>query len=115
MFFKIMNLKGYRKIKIPFPLIDIYSIKWDRGVQSKIHDHSKYGCIMFLYKGLLKENIYKENIYSNKLDIIKTNIYTAPNITYINDKIGYHDIKSIKESESIHFYFPKGHKTNIYN
>ena len=110
MFFKIMNFQGYRKIKIPFPFIDIYRIKWDRGVQSSIHDHSKYGCIMFLYKGLLKENIY-----SHDLIIKKTNNHTSPKITYINDKIGYHDIKSLKDSESIHFYFPKGHKTNIYN
>mgnify|MGYP003682091745 FL=1 len=115
MFFKITNFKGYSKKYFPTPFIDIYKIKWNIGVQSKVHDHSKYGCIMFLYKGIIKENIYKENIHSKNLEIIKTNIHTAPKITYISDKIGYHDVKSLKCSESIHFYFPKGHKTNIYN
>jgi len=110
-----MNFKGYRKKYFPTPFIDIYKIKWNIGVQSKVHDHSKYGCIMFLYKGIIKENIYKENIHSKNLEIIKTNIHTAPKITYISDKIGYHDVKSLECSESIHFYFPKGHKTNIYN
>ena len=115
MFFKNTNFKGYRKKYFPTPFIDIYNIKWNIGVQSKVHDHSKYGCIMFLYKGIIKENIYKENIHSKNLEIIKTNIHTAPKITYISDKIGYHDVKSLECSESIHFYFPKGHKTNIYN
>jgi predicted metal-dependent enzyme (double-stranded beta helix superfamily) len=115
MFFKITNFKGYSKKYFPTPFIDIYKIKWNIGVQSKVHDHSKYGCIMFLYKGIIKENIYKENIHSKNLEIIKTNIHTAPKITYISDKIGYHDVKSLECSESIHFYFPKGHKTYIYN
>jgi len=115
MFFKIINFKGYSKKYFPTPFIDIYKIKWNIGVQSKVHDHSNYGCIMFLYKGIIKENIYKENIHSKKLEIIKTNLHTAPKITYISDKIGYHDVKSLECSESIHFYFPKGHKTNIYN
>ena len=99
MFFKITNFKGYSKKYFPTPFIDIYKIKWNIGVQSKVHDHSKYGCIMFLYKGIIKENIYKENIHSKNLEIIKTNIHTAPKITYISDKIGYHDVKSLKCSE----------------
>ena len=113
MFFKIMNYSGYSKVKYPFPFIDIYKINWLRGKQSEIHDHSKYGCVMFLYRGILKENIYRKNL--DNLEKIKTTIHVAPKITYINDSIGLHDVKSLKKSKSLHFYFPKGHKTNIYN
>jgi len=115
MFFKIMNYCGYSKIKYPFPFIDIYKINWMKGKQSNIHDHSKYGCIMFLYRGILKENIYKKDLVSENLEKIDTRIHVAPKITYINDSIGFHDVKSLKKSNSIHLYFPKGHKTNTYN
>ena len=117
MFFKIMNhnTKKFKKTLIPFPLFDIYKIEWMKGIKSSIHDHSKHGCFMLLYKGILKENIYQRNIHSKKLEIIKTNIHNAPKITYINDKIGFHDVKSLKNSSSIHFYFPKGHKTKYYS
>jgi hypothetical protein len=105
-----MNHKQYHKIYIPFPLIDIYKINWNKNMKSKIHDHSKYGCIMFLYQGILKENIYCKN-----LNRIRTNIHISPKITYINDNIGYHNIKPLKDSKSIHFYFPKNHQTKYFD
>lgn len=110
MFFKIMNHRTYHKIRIPFPFIDVYKITWIKRVQSKIHNHAKFGCVMFLYKGVIKENIYCKN-----LSLKKTNYYTAPSISYINNKIGYHDIKALKGSKSLHFYLPKGHKTRYFN
>ncbi len=110
MFFKIINHRTYHKIKYPFPIIDIYKINWKKRVQTNIHNHAKYGCIMFLYKGLIKENIY-----CNKLSLKKTNYYSAPSISYINNKIGYHDIKVLKDSKSFHFYLPKGHNTKDFN
>jgi len=110
MFFKIFNYKGYSKKNFPFPLIDIFTVKWKRGIQSKIHDHSKYGCIMFLYKGVLKENIYSKNLVH-----LNTRYHKSPSISYINDNIGYHDVKALKSSKSIHFYLPKKHMTKIYN
>ena len=54
----------------------------------------------------------KENIYSKNLNYIRTNIYLSPSISYINNDMGFHSIKPIRESLSIHFYYPKNHKTN---
>ena len=110
MFFKIVNYKGYSKKYLPFPFADLYHIKWKKRIQSKIHDHSKYGCFMILYKGIIKENIYNKN-----LEKIRTNYHVAPKITYINDNIGYHDVKALKKTKSLHIYFPKKHITNTYN
>ena len=37
-----------------------------------------------------------------------------PNISFINDKKGYHSIKALKYSKSLHIYYPKGHNTKSY-
>ena len=101
-----MNIKK----NIPFPLIDIFKFQWKKLLETPIHDHAKHGCIMVLVKGKLKENIYNHShVYE------KTNIYTAPSISYINNKKGYHSVEPLEDSKSYHFYFPKGHKTNYYS
>ena len=95
------------KIKFPFPLIDIYFFKWNHiNKNIGIHNHAKNGCFMFLLKGELKELIYTKNL--NFLSEKKINSF---NYSYISDKKGYHDIIPLKKSYSIHFYYPKNHKT----
>ena len=47
-------------------------------------------------------------------DYIRTNIYLSPSISYINNDMGFHSIKPIRESLSIHFYYPKNHKTKYF-
>ena len=101
-----MNIKK----NIPFPIIDIFKFQWIKNLQTPIHDHAKYGCVMFLVKGKLKEEIY-----SKSHEFKKTIIHTSPSISYINNKKGYHSVKALENSKSYHFYFPKGHKTNYYN
>jgi len=98
------------KQKIYFPFIDIYKITWKYGRHSKIHDHSKHGCIMFLKKGLLEEKIYNKNIIN-----IKSRYILQNSISYIHNDIGYHKIVPVLDSVSFHFYFPKGYKTKIFN
>ena len=78
---------NYTRFKIPFPLIDIYLIKWKPNTISKIHNHSKNGCYLFLLKGNIKEEIY-----SKKLSLIDVNYYSTFDLSYINDEIGYHRI-----------------------
>lgn len=95
---------------IPTPFIDIFKFNWNKNVSTPIHDHAKHGCVMFLFKGKLKEKIYDKNGI-----IKKTSVYSAPNISYINNIIGYHSVTSLEDSKSIHFYFPKGYKTKYYN
>jgi len=97
----------YSKYWIPFPFIDIYFIVWKPNAISKIHNHSKNGCYLFLIKG----NIIEE-IYNKKLKKIGKNIYDNFSLSYINDNIGYHRIKNYNQySYSLHIYHPRNHKT----
>lgn len=104
-----MNIKKNIKKNISFPIIDIFKFQWKKALQTPIHDHAKYGCIMFLVKGKLREDIFDTSrVY------VKYNIHKAPSISYINDKKGFHSVEPLEDSISYHFYFPKGHKTNYY-
>jgi hypothetical protein len=97
----------YNKYRIPFPFIDIYFIVWKPNAISKIHNHSRNGCYLWLLKGNIKEEIYSKN-----LSLINMNYYSTMDLSYINDKIGYHRIINYdKYSYSLHFYHPKNHKT----
>jgi len=110
-FFKIFrNNKINTKTKIPFPIIDIYIFNWNKLKETPIHDHAESGCFLFLLKGEMEEKLYDKN-----LNFIKNNIYKSPNISYINDYKGYHSVKPLKKSKSIHFYYPKNHITKYYN
>ena len=101
----------YKKYWIPFPLVDIYFIVWKPKAISKIHNHSKSGCYLFLLKGNIKEEIY-----SKKLSLINMNYYSTFDLSYINDRIGYHRIiNSNNYSYSLHIYHPKNHKTIYFN
>ena len=90
----------YKKYRFPFPFIDIYFFKWKPNIQTKIHNHSSSGCLMILLNGNLQENIY-----DSSLQLVEKKIYNKfLNISYIYDKIGYHDIQNItsKPSYSLH-------------
>ena len=101
----------YNKYWIPFPFIDIYFIVWKPNAISKIHNHSRNGCYMFILKGDIKEEIYNK-----KLNIIGSNFYSTFDISYINDNIGYHRIKNTnKYSYSLHLYHPKNHITTYFD
>lgn len=102
---------NYTRFKIPFPIIDIYFIKWKPNAISKIHNHSRDGCYLFLLKGNIKEEIYSKN-----LSLIDVNYYSTFDLSYINDDIGYHRIVNANNySYSLHFYYPKNHKTIFYD
>ena len=55
---------NYIRHKIPFPFIDIFFIRWKPNSVSKIHNHSKNGCYLFLLKGDIKEEIYSISVCS---------------------------------------------------
>ena len=101
----------YTKYWIPFPFIDIYFIVWKPNALSKIHNHSKNGCYMFIIKGDIREEIFNK-----KLNIIGSNYYSTFDISYINDNIGYHRIKNTNQySYSLHFYHPRNHITTYFD
>ncbi len=108
MFKKILTSSNIR-IRIPFPIFDVYYFNWHPHVRTKIHDHARDGCLMILLKGGLNEKIYNKN-----LNVISENDYKSPNLSFINDTKGYHSVKALNRSKSIHIYYPKGHITNTY-
>ena len=101
----------YTKYWIPFPFVDIYFIVWQPNTVSKIHNHSKNGCYMFILKGMIREEIYNKN-----LSLINNNYYSTFDKSYIDDNIGYHRIKNSNQySYSLHIYHPKNHVTIYYD
>ena len=83
---------SYTKYKIPFPFIDIFFIVWKPNALSKIHNHSKSGCWMFILKGeitlfdgytILYKKKEKDTQQMEKLSKLKK-----------GDKINYKEIKS---------------------
>ena len=101
----------YLKYKIPFLFYDIFFIIWKPNSFSKIHNHSKNGCYMFILSGNLIEEIY-----SKKLKKIGTNFFSTFNLSYIDDNIGYHKIiNSNNHTYTLNIYRPKNHKTIYYN
>ena len=108
MFQRIMTNSNIKQ-HIPFPVVDIYYFKWVSSVRTTVHDHARNGCLMVLLKGRLNERLY-----SKELEVITENNYKSPNISFINDKKGYHAVKALEESASLHIYYPKGHITKTY-
>ena len=101
----------YTKYWIPFPFVDIYFIVWQPNTVSKIHNHSKNGCHMFILKGMLREEIYTKN-----LSLININYYSTFDKSYIDDNIGYHRIKNSNQyTYSLHIYHPRNHITSYFN
>ena len=108
-FERLLNHSNIRT-RIPFPIFDIYHFNWHTLNRTLIHNHAKNGCLMILIKGALNEKIYDK-----KLNLIEENDYYSPNISFINDKKGYHSVKALKPSNSLHIYYPKGHITEYKN
>ena len=95
------------KIRIPFPLIDVYLFRWGNTQSSSgIHNHAKHGCLLFLLKGKLKETMYGHQL--NKID---STVLKAPSISYMHNSKGFHDVIPLKYGYSLHLYYPKGHQT----
>jgi len=87
-------------------LIEVIVIAWDIDVITGYHKHPKNGCILKVLNGKLTESVLLENKINNK-KIIKNSI------SYIDDKIGIHSIKSLDISYTLHIYSPPGFYNEI--
>ena len=106
MFYQFRNYK----LKIPFPIIDLYLFRWgNTQTSSGIHNHAKHGCFLFLFKGSLKETLY-----NNQLNKIGSTILKAPSISFMHNSKGYHNVRPLKQGYSFHFYYPKNHQTKYF-
>lgn len=92
---------------------DIYDIKWEKNCQSKIHDHPKFGCVVYVYNhGILTEHNYiasKNGIIFDKVKQLKS--------SDIGHKIGnkhLHKIYCDRYAESLHIYMPGNFVTKYY-
>jgi len=105
--------QGYKKILIyDHTLFDVYVIVWDKLGSSKIHDHSKNGCIFRIIEGILSEQIFDKNLVRLRRRIFGKNI-----VGYIDNSNGYHKIMNILEkySVSLHLYSPSGYVANTFD
>ena len=107
------NNQGYKKILIyDHALFDVYVIVWNKLGVSKIHDHSKNGCIFRIVKGILSEQIFNKDLKRINRRILGKDI-----IGYIDNGNGYHKMRNILEeySISIHLYSPRGYIPNTFD
>ena len=83
---------------------EIFVTCWLPNQETKIHNHSKNGCLIKILEGNMKEITY--NTGSHK--VIGENIMKTNDIRYIDDSICYH--KMINNTEfnciSLHIYSP---------
>ena len=88
---------------------EILLLCWNPYSFSKIHDHSQNGCILKLLYGNLVETIY-----DNSLNIVSNNLINPNNISYMNNKIGYHSINNLNNyAVSLHIYSPPNHISKL--
>ena len=111
-----IDLEKYNRNTIytdPEDRFDVHVITWNCGQKSDIHGHAKNGCIMKILSGSLKEVRYGK--VGTRNISIRSKIHKKNNISYIDDKIGYHFIKNnTKEvTVSLHIYSPAKFKFNF--
>jgi hypothetical protein len=85
-------------------------IKWNKDIESKIHDHPEGGCIVRLLGGKLKEESYTCDMNN----ISQRTLYSG-NFSYMKGKTILHRIIAIEDSISLHVYIPGLYKPIYYN
>jgi len=93
---------------------NMYIITWNQYQESKIHDHSKNGCIYKILEGHLVEEEYD---YNFKLNGIKSLYSDSYNIGYIHNDINLHKMINYndKVAVSLHIYSPPNHNTTYFS
>jgi predicted metal-dependent enzyme (double-stranded beta helix superfamily) len=109
---KIDKNTHYKNQLFKNEFFEIFVITWNIDQKVNIHNHSKNGCWLKLLQGILQENIYNHN----DLSLINNKILIKDNISFIDDKIGFHSIKNIGNeiATSLHIYSPPSHITKFF-
>lgn len=90
---------------------EIIIITWNKKQGSQIHNHAFNGCYMLMLQGELHEELFDENLTLKNSRIVKVG-----DVTFIDDKIGYHRIKNLScetSAISLHVYSPPNHEVNL--
>ena len=90
-------------------ILDAYIISWCNNQESPIHNHPEKGCIMTILDGQIEESLYTTNLVH-----YKKNIYSKGGVSYIDNNIGYHKMKTIDTCVSLHIYSPPNYKMETF-
>jgi cysteine dioxygenase len=84
---------------------ELILICWESGQITPIHNHGGEECWVKVIEGSLKETIYEID-KAGELNILKTDISRAQDVSYMIDFMGYHSLENLsnKRSMSLHLY-----------
>ncbi|MGQ8335316.1 cysteine dioxygenase [Sunxiuqinia sp. A32] len=102
---RFLKNREHRHVLIDHELLKVVLIHWKPGTVSAIHGHPKGGCIFKILQGKLEELRFTPT-HSPKL--LSTSSYKTGAMTYIDDRIGYHQVGNPYGISviSLHVYTP---------
>ena len=95
---------------------ELILICWQSSHKTPIHDHGGEECWVKVIDGEFKETVYKLNEVS-EVNILKTNLFKAGDISYMIDFMGCHQLKNLSSHRalSLHLYAKPIRNCNIYD
>jgi cysteine dioxygenase len=94
---------------------EIILLCWDIGAKSAIHGHGGKDCWVYQVEGTLEEKRFEQT--NSELIEVKSQSLTPDNLTYMNDKMGYHSIEnnSKRQAMTLHIYASPIDSCKVYN
>lgn len=88
---------------------------WDKDASTPIHDHDGQNCWVYQAAGRISENRFTETAQGFKME--NTAILNQGEISYMNDKMGYHSLKNVSEGSAmtLHIYVNPIDRCRVYN
>jgi cysteine dioxygenase len=108
-----INAQSYNREKVyEDDFFEILIITWDVNQKASIHDHAENGCFLKILDG----GELEETLYDNELNKLDKKILKKDEISYMDNKIGYHCITNCSPQfvVSIHVYSPPNHLTKFF-
>lgn len=94
-----------RNCIIKTPEFELILICWKKGDYTPIHGHNEQKCWVYLVDGEMTELRYKSDEQGNLTECNKLQM-KAGNLSYMDDKMGFHLLKNSEEQKSmtLHLY-----------
>lgn len=89
---------------------------WEKGQATPIHDHGGEECWVHIVQGEFRETNYNVG-ESGELNVVKTNISNAGDVTYMSDFMGCHRLENLSDTRSIslHLYAKPIRNCNMFD
>ena len=98
---------------------ELILICWQSSHKTPIHDHGGEECWVKVIDGEFKETVYKSNEVSevSEVNILKTTLFKAGDISYMIDFMGCHQLKNLSSHRalSLHLYAKPIRNCNVYD